>query len=583
MSAGESVSPDANARQNQTMNTQTISPVEDLLGRTLAFCTDCLGRDDYPGAWQALCRAIGLAPNRADILIHRGHLALFLKDAEAARCDFAAALKIAPDCASAYCGLARFHMLQGDLAEAEAAADRALALDPAHEDATQLRTEIQEEATVSRTDGSNRTKLGEIFAERGAYGANAGRDRGEVSALRGPPDTRIDQVKAARECETLRTECEWLAERLRRIDGEYRLGTMQNAHAKEQFFKSVPSDYYVEIITACNLRCPSCGQGHRKYFQRKPGRMGMEKFRAILAKIRTENPKARVSPYHQNEPFLHPELPEFVQAIKEHDFACEVSSNFNLIPRLDEFLLAGPDILCISVSGFTQEVYSRGHAGGDIEVVKRNMHLLRERLDALGVSVRVIVNYHMYCDNLGADFDSMKEMARALGFEWHRSWARSICSELTIPYLESRQGEGRASLKGLLARPAWLSTADSLPGGYLALVDRLVIRPEEGIEGQSGGEAFLTCPAGGTYLNVRVDGSVDLCGWGFDDRQEAFPDYLEMTPAQLKDCRTAGNAFCATCLRTNFCMRTSYADMAAMDQKVLTRFPGLPRDRLMLG
>ena len=175
----------------------------------------------------------------------------------------------------------------------------------------------------------------------------------------------------------LKEDRDRLAQRLRRIDGEYRLRTMQNAHSPAHFATDMPSDYYVEIITACNLRCPSCGHGHPKLFKRKPGRMGMKLFREVLAKIRTENPTARVSPYHQCEPFLHPELPEFVRAIKEHGFFCEVSSNFNVIPRLDDFLLAGPDVLSISLSGFTQEVYSRGHAGGDAEVVKRNMHALR--------------------------------------------------------------------------------------------------------------------------------------------------------------------------------------------------------------
>ena len=194
----------------------------------------------------------------------------------------------------------------------------------------------------------------------------------------------------------------------------------------------------------------------------------------------------------------------------------------------------------------------------------------------------MIVHYHMYRDNVGDEFDRMKELARTLRFEWHCSWARSICMEMTIPYLEGRKGIDPASSAGL-ARPASLPAPGSLPTAYLAMVDRLVIRPEEDVEGQEDEAGFLTCPAGGMYLNVRVDGSVDLCGWGFDDRQAVFPDYRRVTPAQIRACRTAGNAFCASCLRTSFCLRSNYADMAAMDRMIAARFPGLPADRRMAG
>jgi tetratricopeptide (TPR) repeat protein len=127
------------------MATPTTPPAEDLLSHTLAFCDDCLNREDYTAAWQALCRAVNLAPNRADLLSHRGRLALFLKDTESARGDFAAALKIDPRCSAAWSGQARYYMQQGEAEEAEAAADRALGIDPVDEEAAQLNPEIQAE------------------------------------------------------------------------------------------------------------------------------------------------------------------------------------------------------------------------------------------------------------------------------------------------------------------------------------------------------------------------------------------------------------------------------------------------------
>lgn len=142
------------------MNTATTTPAEDLLSHTLAFCDDCLNREDYTAAWQALCRAVSMAPNRADVLIHRGRLALFLKDTESARDDFAAALKIDLRCSAAWSGLARYHLQQGEPNEAEGAADRALGIDPADEEAAQLKAEIQANQHKAKLRGPTGTNSG---------------------------------------------------------------------------------------------------------------------------------------------------------------------------------------------------------------------------------------------------------------------------------------------------------------------------------------------------------------------------------------------------------------------------------------
>ena len=138
---------------DHAMDAPTVSPAQDLLSHTLAFCDDCLNQQDFSAAWQALCRAVSMAPNRADVLIHRGSLALFLKDTEHALGDFAAALKIDTCCSAAWSGLGRYHLQQGELVEAEAAADRALGIDPTDEDAVQVKAELEAERCKARAHG----------------------------------------------------------------------------------------------------------------------------------------------------------------------------------------------------------------------------------------------------------------------------------------------------------------------------------------------------------------------------------------------------------------------------------------------
>ena len=125
------------------MNTHGPSPTDELLSHTLTFCEHCLNGQDFTAAWKALGRAHALAPNRADLLSHRGRLALFLKDNKTARLDFSEALKRDVRCSAAWSGLARLFMALGEPTAAEAAAGRALGIDPADEEAAQVKAEIQ--------------------------------------------------------------------------------------------------------------------------------------------------------------------------------------------------------------------------------------------------------------------------------------------------------------------------------------------------------------------------------------------------------------------------------------------------------
>ena len=156
------------------MNASTTSPAQDLLSHTLAFCDDCLNRQDFTAAWQALSRAVSMAPNRADVLIHRGRLALFLKDTETAQRDFAAALKIDPRCSAALSGLARCYMQQADPTEAEAAADLAMGIDPADEEAAQVKAEIQAERRSAQPRRLSSMDSRATPAERGEFVPTAG-------------------------------------------------------------------------------------------------------------------------------------------------------------------------------------------------------------------------------------------------------------------------------------------------------------------------------------------------------------------------------------------------------------------------
>lgn len=122
--------------------------------------------------------------------------------------------------------------------------------------------------------------------------------------------------------------------------------------------------YFVEINSGCNLHCPMCTCGNREGYEHINGTMTDDLLKQVLDKIRNENNQAIVFLYGNSEPFLHKDLPGCIREVKSRGLRCEFSTNLNFVRNLDETMEAEPDFIIVSVSGWSQEVYSRGHAGG---------------------------------------------------------------------------------------------------------------------------------------------------------------------------------------------------------------------------
>jgi pyruvate-formate lyase-activating enzyme len=74
-----------------------------------------------------------------------------------------------------------------------------------------------------------------------------------------------------------------------------------------------------------------------------------------------------------------------IRFLKQNGLYVMISSNLSIKKNLEEVIRAEPDEIKISLSGFTQEVYSRTHVKGNIELVKQNMILIRDLMDKFKV------------------------------------------------------------------------------------------------------------------------------------------------------------------------------------------------------
>jgi MoaA/NifB/PqqE/SkfB family radical SAM enzyme len=303
--------------------------------------------------------------------------------------------------------------------------------------------------------------------------------------------------------------------------------------------------YFLEINSLCNLHCPTCTKGNQEGYAHQTGVMDPDLMERILDKIATENPQAIVFLYGNSEPFLHRKLPECITAIKRRGLNAQFSTNLNYVHRLEETLAAGPNMIIISVSGFTQEIYERGHAGGKIEKVKANMRLIADANNRAQSRVRIVVNFHIYNDNQH-EVAPMKGYAEILGLEFFTSFARAISMENAIQYNRSLDPEATL-FETQPEKKDWNFALPPVGKTYVDAMKRVVIPPDKARLMYSHLPGYPVCPIGSMFTFIRHDGKTQLCACTAD-RRITLGDFLDTTQDQLIEQRQ-GHPICKQCTK----------------------------------
>jgi MoaA/NifB/PqqE/SkfB family radical SAM enzyme len=315
-----------------------------------------------------------------------------------------------------------------------------------------------------------------------------------------------------------------------------------------------PWRVFLEVNSVCNLRCPTCTKGNQPAvdglkYEHQTGIMDENLMERILDKIASENPKALIFLYGNSEGFIHPRLPECIASVKQRGLSPQLSSNLNFIQRVPETLEAGPDLIIVSLSGWTQEVYEKGHAGGRIEKVKENMRILAEANNARPEEKRIDirVNFHLYLDN-GHEVEPMREYAKNLGLGFFISWARAISMESTIQF-ERHLDPGATPFEIQDGQPDWNKILPPVSQTYIDTMKRIKIPPTDARQMYRDHPVREVCPvgAGMLFTFIRHDGLVQMCACTAD-RRITLGNYMDMTPEQMMEKRI-GHAVCKQCLK----------------------------------
>ena len=293
----------------------------------------------------------------------------------------------------------------------------------------------------------------------------------------------------------------------------------------------LPRTVLIDIVGSCNLACPSCPSGGPD--KNRGGKMSLEMFRRILEKISKEQPGATVSIFNWTEPLIHPQAAEFVEAIRHYGLKSRVSTNLNLLKDADRFAAASPDFMTISLSGFTQPVYSVGHEDGDIEVVKENMRKLSDAFKKASATTELTVYYHKYLHNLH-EVDLMKQYAESLGFDFGSGWAYYMPIERVQAYMEDR-----------------------LPPHEVEFVEnRFALNIRRAVEAT---KPFRDepCLFPTTQLTIDCRGNVQLCCAVYDANRFTIGSYLDSPWAEIES-KLLNHSYCRECGQHGLHVYTSW-------------------------
>jgi MoaA/NifB/PqqE/SkfB family radical SAM enzyme len=185
-------------------------------------------------------------------------------------------------------------------------------------------------------------------------------------------------------------------------------------------FSSIRQVLDIEVAD-CNLRCAMCPNSEGLGMQRgRKAMMDMGLFKRIIDKVVAERMRFRSLWFgNWGESLLNPALPEMIRYARARMPKTEiiVYGNLNVLKDPAAFVGSGVDIIAVSMSGMTQEVYAKNHCNGNVSVVLDNLKRLIHERKQIRRPVNIKIRFHEYIYNK-QDSGLAREFCRENGLEF---------------------------------------------------------------------------------------------------------------------------------------------------------------------
>lgn len=154
---------------------------------------------------------------------------------------------------------------------------------------------------------------------------------------------------------------------------------------KKSYTWGVPFIITVEPTVLCNLHCPQCITG-RGEVHRNQSTLDLDLFKNMIEQVGDRIWYLLL--FNQGEPFLNPDLIEFIEIAKRKRIYVTTSTNGHFLSNdasAENLVQSGLDAIIISLDGSEPESYARYRQGGNFQQVVNGIENListRERLDS---------------------------------------------------------------------------------------------------------------------------------------------------------------------------------------------------------
>jgi len=154
-----------------------------------------------------------------------------------------------------------------------------------------------------------------------------------------------------------------------------------------------PISIAIEPTTACNLRCPECPSGMRK-FSRKTGNLKTDLFEKIINQLSKRT--LWLTLYFQGEPYINPDFFELIKIANSKKIHTSTSTNAHFLnpDNAIKTVESGLDRIIISIDGTTQEVYEQYRKEGNLEkVIEGTKNLIEARKKLHSATPNIIFQF----------------------------------------------------------------------------------------------------------------------------------------------------------------------------------------------
>lgn len=178
----------------------------------------------------------------------------------------------------------------------------------------------------------------------------------------------------------------------------------------------LPTGVSIEPTTSCNLRCPECPSGLRK-FTRATGMLDETVFRNYIDQMSKH--LMYLTFYFQGEPYLNPKFLDMVKYASSKRIFTSTSTNAHYLDdeTAKRTVESGLEKLIISIDGTTQETYASYRVGGKLDkVIEGTKNILKWKKKLRSSTPHVVFQFLVVKPN-EHQLEDVKRLADKLGVD----------------------------------------------------------------------------------------------------------------------------------------------------------------------